>query len=341
MRVGVIGCGSAGSRHSRNLAELGHTPLLYDASREKAVRAASEAGNDAEVVADLQALFDAGLDACIVASPTHLHARHSLEALARSIPVLVEKPLATSTHEAKAVVDAAASSRTPVMVGYNLRFLTATRRAKEELASDRIGKPVAAAFRFGYDLRLWRPSTDYRATYSGARQTGGGILLEASHELDLAAWLLGPASAVTGRVIRTGILEGDFDDLALVVVEHEGGALTSHFLDMLSPTYQRSFEIVGEGGRISWDWSTGELSTEAPRAAGAHAGRTTEQIPADLARSYVAEVAYFLDCVAKGEAPEPGPHEGLETLRLVEAVESSSRSGRVVWLDQPSSTEES
>ncbi len=341
MRVGVIGCGSAGSRHSRNLVELGHTPLLYDASREKAARAASEVGTDVEVLADLQALFDAGLDACIVASPTHLHARHALEALTRSIPVLIEKPLATSTYEAKAVVDAAASSRIPVMVGYNLRFLTATRRAKEELVSDRIGKPVAAAFRFGYDLRLWRPSTDYRTTYSGDRRTGGGVLLEASHELDLAAWLLGPASAVTARVARTGILEGDFDDLAFVVVEHEGGALASHFLDMLSPTYRRGFEIVGESGRVSWDWGTGVLSTEAPRAGGAQAGRTTEQIPADLGRSYVAEVAYFLDCVEKGEAPEPGPREGLETLRLVEAVESSSRSGTVVSLGPTTSIEES
>ena len=76
-------------------------------------------------------------------------------------------------------------------------------------------------------LRAGGRRVDYRATYSAQRALGGGVLLDAIHEIDYVLWLLGPARRAAGMTAQASALELDVEDVAHVLVEHESGALSS------------------------------------------------------------------------------------------------------------------
>ncbi len=306
MRVGVIGCGSAGRRHARNLVSLGFGLVLFDADRPKAVRFGKEIGEvkgRVHVAGSLAEVLEAGVDACVVASPTGYHEEHACAALGRGIPTLIEKPLAVTSEQGRRIVEAASKTEAPTMVGYNLRFLEEIDAAKRSLDTGEIGRALAASFWFGFDLKLWRPGVDYRRTYSADKRLGGGVLLEASHEIDLAYWFFGAVDAVFGSVRRSGELALDCEDLAAAILEMKSGAVVSLFLEMLSPRYRRGFEIVGTRGVISRRWSS----------------------PKDFAESYRNEVEYFFRCLQTGERPEPDASDGLYVLSIAEAIASASQ----------------
>ncbi|MER3395945.1 MAG: hypothetical protein C4318_00540 [Acidimicrobiia bacterium] len=307
MKVAIAGCGSAGKRHFLNSISMGHTTILFDPDTQRAKALALEAGAGRSIVASkLQALWEERPDAFVIASPTDSHAQLVGEALERRIPVLVEKPLALSYSEGVALTRLQSEARVPLMVGYNLRFLDEIAEIKQRLDNGEVGRPLGVALWFGYDLRKWRKGVHFKSTYSASKARGGGVLLEASHEIDLAFWLLGPFDTAFGFVKRTGVLNADPDDLAVAVLETRSGAVISLFLEMISATYRRGFEIVGEKGTLGWKWS--------------ETGRSKQAIE----NSYRTELAFFLKCVQDGRDPTPDILDGLYVLGAVEAIARSS-----------------
>lgn len=325
MRLGVIGCGSAGSRHARNLSSMGHDLTLFDVDPSKAEALRSELGADrAGVVGGVGELFDSAVEACVIASPTDSHKEYAAAALQRGVPAFVEKPLALTHEEALGIAELQATSRVPLMVGYNLRFFAPVERVKDALDAEEIGRPLAASFWFGHDLRLWRPHVDYRATYSAEKRRGGGVLLEVSHEIDLAHWLFGEVESAFGFVRRTGVLDTDPEDLAVAVLETRSGVVVSLFLDMISPGYRRGFEIITEGGAMSWRRPGGELLVFRSASGGGRPERRTRPASGTLDDSYRSELAHFLQCIRTGRYPRPDVADGLHVLAVVEAISSSS-----------------
>src|ERR1700745_3074381 len=115
-RVGVIGAGVMGSNHARVLAGLPEITLVgvvdpLEAHRKRA----SELAN-CRTFDSLDALLDAGVDAVTIAAPTHLHHEIALACIARKIHVMVEKPIASTVEEGRAIVDAAQRAGLTLMV---------------------------------------------------------------------------------------------------------------------------------------------------------------------------------------------------------------------------------
>ena len=108
---------------------------------------------------------------------------------------------------------------------------------------------------FGYDLRLWRPGTDHRAGYSARAELGGGIVLDAIHELDYLLWLLGPGRVGDGRdrgVARRR--DGRGGPGARGAAVRVGGAGRRRQLELFfEPAYRRGCVIAGSEAVASWD----------------------------------------------------------------------------------------
>lgn len=185
-RVLVLGAGSIGSRHARNLAASGAAVALADpdADRARAVESVES------VPYDLDRLDR--FDGVVVASPTSEHLSQATSVVDAAVPALVEKPLAMTADEAAAL--APAGDR--ITVGFNLRFHEPVRSLVELVRTGAIGQPLSGRLWFGSWLPDWRPATDYRNSYSARADLGGGVLLDAIHELDLCVWLFGPDLAV-------------------------------------------------------------------------------------------------------------------------------------------------
>src|SRR2546425_2633724 len=178
MRAVVVGAGSIGQRHLKNLLALGHevaAVLDPDPARLDEIRPL--VGGGCRLATDERDAFAGDANAAIICSPTHRHLDQARAALRRGWHVFVEKPLAHTLEGTDALVEAAARAGRPVLVGCNLRFLPSLVLVKRLVQGGRIGRPLAARAHCGYYLPFWRPATGYRQGSGARADAGRGIIL--------------------------------------------------------------------------------------------------------------------------------------------------------------------
>jgi predicted dehydrogenase len=317
MKVAVIGLGSAGRRHATLALELGHEAVGFDPAADPPAGVSRAATLD-------EALAGAG--AAVVASPSALHAEHATAALRAGLPTLVEKPLATSADDARAVAEAARRAGRPCGVAMNLRFHPGPVALRRLVEAGELGPVHLARASFGYDLRRWRPGTDYRRSYSAQAKLGGGILLDAIHELDELLWLLGPAAWVSAELAHLSDLEIDVEDTAVAMIGFASGALATLDLNFFEPAYRRGCLLAGANAVAEWDWARETVVVRA--------GEDRRELPAgiDVQDTYRAELADFLEAAATGGRPRTTAEDGVAAVELVEAARRSAAEGRRVEL---------
>ena len=312
-RILVLGAGSAGSRHARLLIER---RAVVDVADPDLARAQSIAGAHA-VEYDPDRLDT--YDGIVVASPTRFHTDQAALALARSAHVLVEKPLAECGTDAGRLATAGSGR---LMVGYNLRLHRPNQRVMTLIESGAIGRVLSVRLWFGSYLPNWRPGIDYRTTYSARAELGGGVLLDAIHELDLLVWLLGAGLEVVGATLdRVGDLDIDVEDTVRALFRREDGVSAELALDYLSRQYRRGIAVVGPDATIRLDWARQVIELEGPDK--------TFSEPADtpVMASYERQADRFLSWITDGVAPPVDGETGAASVRDVDAVRAAALSG--------------
>jgi predicted dehydrogenase len=321
----VVGSGSIGSRHARNLRALGVGRLaVYDPDSARTQRLAGELG--VEVAGSVEAGLDARPDAVVVCTPSGSHLPVARRALASGAHVFVEKPLAASLAEVPEFVAEAEASGRAVMVGYNLRFHPVLRQVADWL--DRAPAPASARLHLGEWLPGRHPGEDYRLGYGARRDLGGGVLLDAIHELDYAIWLFGWPRRVFAMGGHVSDLEIDTDDLAEILLGYDGGTTVSVHLDYLQRPRARTCQVIGNGWSVRADLNERTARFDAPGA------EAPERFAAEdtIAEDYVREMDEFLRCVTGDATPTVDAGAGAASLVLAEAARQSIESGQPVTL---------
>jgi predicted dehydrogenase len=315
----VLGLGSIGSRHARNLLALGHEVVGFDPRPEADGEPWARAHSPGEALS--------GAEAVVVATPTSLHGEHALLALERGLPVLVEKPITVDPLEADRVVELADERGLTCGVAMNLRFHPGVLALRDLVSQGRLGEIRFAHVWCGSDLRTWRPGTDYRTSYSARADLGGGIVRDAIHELDYLTWILGPAASVTAEVAHVSDLQIDVEDIGAALIRLAGGALASVDLTYVDPVYRRGCMLVGAEATARWDWTRGSVEINRP-------DRDAEVLDAaaEVSDTYVAEMRDFIDAAQAGRAPRTSAEEGRDAVRLADALLRSASEGRRIAL---------
>ena len=315
----VLGQGSIGRRHAALLLEAGVEVVAYDAAPGWRPQDGVAAAATPE-----EALQRA--DAAIVASPTSEHLAQARLALEHGCHVLVEKPLSTTSDglgELRALADA---TDRVLAVGFNLRFHPGPSHVRDVVASGAIGRPLLAEVTCGSWLPGWRPGTDYRQAYSARAELGGGVLLDAIHELDYTTWMLGPAVEVGAWMGRVSELELDVEDAAILTLAHEAGTMSTVTLDYVDRSYRRGCRVVGSEASVEWRWDRERVVVLRPN-------RAPEERPApsEVAPTYRRQTAAFLDAVAQGAiAPGSGLCDaaaGAHSVAIADAARRSAAAG--------------
>jgi predicted dehydrogenase len=213
-----------------------------------------------------------------------------------------------------------------LVVGFNLRFLPSLQRVKALLDDKRVGKVLAVRAEFGSYLPDWRPGRDYRENYAVHAVEGGGILLDAIHELDYLGWLFGEVTDVLSTAGHVSDLTGDTEDLAEVTLRFESGVLAQVHLDYLQRAYRRNLQVIGDAGVITWDYPMHTVTVFVP-AARPETMSVDDGAPNEM---YLEELRHFIRCLEGREAPLIDGREALRSLRLVEAAKKSARDERRV-----------
>lgn len=250
--VGVIGLGNISIRHRKNLQSLFPCAdvIAMSASGRKLDNLVEFSNR---IVDDIGELISAKPAFVIVASPASCHLEHSACLIENNIPVLIEKPIATSVVDSGILLKLEKQHKTPVAVGYCLRYLPSTKKVRELLNQNVIGCVYNVFVNVGQYLPQWRAGKNYKDTVSASEALGGGALFELSHEIDYVQWILGEIF-LEHAYLRSSIeLALDVEDSVDLVLTNLSGTVCSVHLDFLQKRAQRKCSFIGSDGRLEWD----------------------------------------------------------------------------------------
>lgn len=250
-RIGVIGLGSIGQRHIRNLRQLFPQASIYAVSASGRQQHASAV--NVPIVSEAELIANAP-DFVIVAAPASLHLHFARAFLPHNIPLLLEKPLCVSASEAQQF--SALIQQYPnaiIGVAYCLRYLESALKMQQLLQHNTIGHIYNIIAQVGQFLPHWRPAIDYRHSVSAQSALGGGALLELSHELDYLQWMFGPLTLCYAVNRQSGLLQIDVEDLSDMLFKTPTGTTAYVHLDFIQQQPHRHCSIIGAEGRLDWD----------------------------------------------------------------------------------------
>ena len=308
----IIGLGSIGRRHATNLKRM-YPDARFTFVRRGGNEDALSASVGARVVPSLEDVLAGHADLAVLATPSADHIATLPALIDRGWRLLVEKPIVTSLDDCDLV--SAHLERAPGAVrvaGFNLRFLPALRSMREHVAQ--LGSVVRASFICGQWLPDWRPTADYRESYSADVSRGGGVELDLSHEFDIARWFFGDLDVDFARGGHFSHLELKANDTSVAVLSPVGrpAPVVTVALDYVARRRVRWYEVVGENGRLEWNLDDGlRLYTN---GAGAELVQAPIQ-PNDISETYID--------MLKAIMTAPGPDDLGEATSLADGLASS------------------
>jgi len=322
LRIGLIGAGGIAGAHARGYRELAvqgraQVVAVCDSVPAAAQRRAQELGAE-RACADFRELLGPGIDAVDICLPHDLHAPVALEAIAAGKHLLVEKPIATTLADARAMVEAARRAGVVLQVGHNERFDPQYQELQRLVAAGELGEVFCARADHNQNLRL--PAGHWLR--SAARSGGGALIGSGIHRVDLLRWLLGEVAEVYSvQVTRPERLEAEA--AALTTLRFESGCIAS-----LSTNW-----AVNRAPWYELMWLYGSLGS-AHNVGGLHVERGGEFVRLDLPQrdSFTEELAAFVDSARTGAPPLNSGEEGLATLGVCLAAYTSAAEGRPVRL---------
>ncbi len=248
IKVLVIGAGSIGRRHAKNLLTLGAKVGIYDVDQKLAEEFSGE--SRFEHVKDFSKALDNGdYRAALVCTPSHLHISTALSIAENEIDLFIEKPLSNTLEGVSQLLDKIRTKRLVCMCGFNLRYEPGLKRLKTQIDPGRV---AFAEIENGSYLPGWKPGSDYRKSYSANKRMGGGIILDGVHEIDYACWLFGYPESVSSTCGKFSDLEIDVEDTVDYHFHYRDKTVTVHS-DYIQKEYTRRCKIcLKNGDLIEW-----------------------------------------------------------------------------------------
>jgi predicted dehydrogenase len=274
------------------------------------------------VVTSLAEAINYHVDAAIVATPAPMHVPMCRELLDAGVDVLVEKPLSHTLGGVTELTRQVARTGRILMVGYTLRFHPLVRMLREEIAKGTIGRVLSARFEIGQYLPDWRPQMDFRESVTARPELGGGALLELSHELDYAQWILGPIARVHGHLSQQADWNLDVEDCVDLIAEFANGPVGTIHLDLLQRVAQRSCKLIGTDGTLEWDQ---QLQTVRRFTAATKTWDVLGSLTGvDRNQMYLDELTHFFTSIATRTEPLGTLAGAVDTLRVIDAMRRSA-----------------
>ena len=357
IRLAIIGTGNRAWAHLAILKSLPgfEVVALADPTPENLDRAATMAPK-AATYADYRKLLAErkDIDAVVVITPSFLHAEVTVAAFDRGLPVLCEKPMATTVEDANRMIEASRKAGKVLYIGFQKRLVPVTAKMHELAAAGEIGQIQMVSgnlFRGDWNPKSWKytdPKTGKATNWRYLTHTEGSALLEDGiHEIDCLNWIIG------GRVARVTASGGNnvYQDRETVdhvaaVVEYESGVKLSFELCLFAPNAgpqgRRSVLIGSQGvmypenGKVAIRKRDGrdvryvEAMDDTPKSVTANAvGSAADN---ETYKQYL----LFAQSLREGKAPLVGPDSAKTTVKIVLLAEKSLREHRIMnWNDLP------
>ena len=315
--IGVIGTGNMGADHARRLSGKvsgARVAAVFDVDQARANEVARSIG--AVSLAHARDVIDhAEVDAVVIATPGETHAELTIAAIAAGKPVLCEKPLAPTTAECLAVLEAERSAgKQLVQVGFMRRFDSGYQEVKSAVEAGEIGEVLIMHC-------LHRNPTVPPSFTSDMSLTDSVV-----HEIDVARWLSGEEVVSTSvvPVRRSPLAAHHLKDPQLVLLETSSGVVVEVEVFVNARyAYDVRCEVVGSLGAVSLETPT----VSAVRRDGMRRSVVQDNWRTRFGGAYLAELQAWVDGLEAGRADGPGAWDGYAATAVAESCVRSLESG--------------
>jgi UDP-N-acetylglucosamine 3-dehydrogenase len=326
LKVAVIGVGAMGESHARIYSDMDKIELVAVCDKDEKVAHEMAKKYNAKPFTDYKEID--GLDAVSICVPTKMHKDVALFFINQGINVIVEKPLADNTEEAKKLIVAAEENNIKLMVGHVERFNPVVAEIRKRLDNEELGKIYSiSAFRFS-------PFPH--------RVIDVGITRDlAVHDIDIIVHLnrskIKRIYAETGQRIHT-----NHEDMLNALLKFEDDTVAAINTNWLTPKKVRELYVTGEKGMFVAKYLTQELffyKNEFAEKDFDYSKGVTSVIEGDMVKIKInnkeplfAELEEFRDCILNDRKPAVDGEDGLKALEIASKILEAAKNNKVVSL---------
>ena len=339
IKIAVVGIGLMGSQHLKavNLSKKAKLHSIVDLNKKSEVHA--KKFKVPFYSSSKHLLKNNKPDAVIVATPNQFHEKHTISFLNAKIPVLLEKPISDNIKKAEKIIKSSKKNKTHLLIGYHRRHNSIVTSVKQKIDSGKFGKIVAG------NVMCWLyKNKDWYKEKWRIKKGGGPLGINLVHDIDLICSLLGPVQSVqsaTSNLIR----KYEVEDTAVVNFIFKSGArctlsvsdtivgpwsyeLTAGENPAYPVTNQSAYYIGGTKGSIQFPnlkhwYNKGERSWWKPMY--------HKDMNIRLSRfTLINQINHLCDVVSGKAKPKVTGEDGLQSLKIFDAIIKSSKSGKKI-----------
>ncbi len=334
IRAGIIGAGKIAERtHLPQYAELKNAEAvaICDINRKKAVRLAKMFKVPAVYTDYKKMIKAAGIDVVSVCTPNFLHESMTVFAAKNKKHVLVEKPMALSIREMKAMIAACKKNRVTLMVEQSHRFDPGHEVLKDVVESGILGRIVTVRGKLGHSgPEFWSNDSPW---FFVKRKSGGGVSVDVGiHILDLIRFITGKdVDKVAARMANLVKKKAKLEDNVEATLKFRDGTIGVFETSWSTSPYEVIVQVYGECGKAMVQQSNADpqrvrVWTVDPKNPYSTVKEHFYKVPKQSRNK--SPIAYFVKCVTTGQKPLIDGVEGMKSMAVILAALKSAKSGK-------------
>ena len=321
IKVLVVGYGSIGRRHVDNFLEFKDIQLIVYTKRND-LQLLKKKG--VKVSNSLAECLKENPDIGIIANETSLHIPIAIKLAEEGLDLFLEKPLSNSLKDVEKLRAIVKKNKLITQMGCNLRFHPCIKKIKSLIEQQKIGKIISAQVQnYSY---LPDHIEDYRKSYAGRKDLGGGVILTQIHEIDYMYWFFQEVENVISIVGKFSELDVTAEDYVSCLLKFKNKIIGELHMDCFQRPDFKSCKIRGTKGEIYWDSDNNCVKIY-------NMNKKRWEIKFDNGFSnnldtystYVEELKHFLKCVKHRKETVNDLEQGISTLKIALAIKKASK----------------
>lgn len=341
MKILMIGLGSIGQRHLRNIKRVYGDKAEIIAYRVRGLKrtfsddmkirenVSLEEEFNIQSFSDLQEALSEKPEIAFITNPTKNHIPCAIECAKAGCHIFLEKPISDSFDGVEELLKISKANNLKIFVGFQNRFHPGMKYVKECLEKGELGKVLSVRSVVGERLTTMHTYEDYKETYMARKDLGGGVVLnQMVHELDYLYYLFGKPESVYAAGGITGNLKIDVEDNCDAIYKINTGTGSfpiSVHADFYQSPPSRFVKVVGEKGQVTLDLLKASVVKTVEDV--------TEEISFDdFTRNdmFIEELKLFMECIEKDTEPAISLEDGIVSFQMAMAAKKSMETGGII-----------
>jgi predicted dehydrogenase len=325
MKILVVGYGSIGKRHVKNLSSLNQTQVSVCSKNKEAWKLEKKG---IKTFTTIEQALKEKHNVAIICNETSLHIKTAIKLADNGYHIFLEKPISNSLKNIPALIKIIKRKKLITMVGCNMRFHHGIKLMKSLIDKNEIGSILSVTVENGSFMPDWHPWENYQISYASQKKLGGGVVLTQIHEIDYLYWFFGKVDDVYSFTEKLTDLQIDVEDYSGSLLKFKNKIIAELHLDYFQKPSVRSCKIIGTKGQITWNWENNHVQIFKNK----YKKWVTKNIEKKFDRNkmFVDELQYFLKCVKKRKIPMNSIIDGLEPQKIALAIKKSSKCGKKI-----------